>query len=425
MTPRRKKALVLLLKIAVLLGIAEYARRQAQMGDTIAVQAATGVTLRSAGGAAVVFPERTKLEVTGRTTDARGIPQAFQVATKDGATFEIPAADVQGALPDAVPEGRWTFTLLPGIGTVLARLDWQWLFLAFALFGPPVFLMAVRWQILLLATGVDIPFFMLVRLHFLGFFFNTFMPGGVGGDVIKTVYLVRQSSQKAEAATMVVIDRVVGLFGLLIMAGVVVLVQYRMLHSLALPIGAVCLSASAGFALFFSAGFRRLIHYDALLARLPRADVLGRIDAALYGLRKKKASLAMALGLTIALQFLEVIAVSFAGRSLGIYRAHLSHYLAFVPIGFVINSLPISFGGVGLMEGTFLTLFRDAGVATATEGFMLGVITRLLVLGWGLLGVFSALFPPARNDDAIAPLAPAETPALGPTPSAHGERSSR
>jgi len=130
----------------------------------------------------------------------------------------------------------------------------------------------------------------------------------------------------------------------------------------------------------------------------------------------------MALGLTISLQFLEVIAVSFAGRSLGIYRAHLSHYLAFVPIGFVINSLPISFGGVGLMEGTFLTLFRDAGVATATEGFMLGVITRLLVVGWGLLGVFSALFPPARNDDAVAP---AETPALGPTPSAHGERSSQ
>jgi uncharacterized protein (TIRG00374 family) len=424
MSPRRKKALVLLLKIAVLLGVAEYARRQAQVADAVAVLAPDGVALTSAAGATVFFPEHTKLAVKGRTTDPRGAPQVFQVGSKNGATFEIPAADVQGAVPGGSAEGRFTFTLLPGVGTVLARLDWQWLILAFALFGPPIFLMAVRWQILLLATGVNVPFFTLVRLHFLGFFYNTFMPGGVGGDVIKTVYLVRQSSQKAEAATTVVTDRVVGLFGLLIMAGVVVLVQYRIMHSLALPIGAVCLSASAGFALYFSPGFRRLIRYDALLARLPRADVLGRIDAALYGLRKKKASLAMALGLTIALQFLEVIAVSFAGRSLGLHRARLSHYLAFVPIGFVINSLPISFGGVGLMEGAFLTLFRDAGVATATEGFMLGVITRLLIVGWGLLGVFSALFPPQPGDEAASSPTPAESPALGATPPAHAERSS-
>jgi hypothetical protein len=59
------------------------------------------------------------------------------------------------------------------------------------------------------------------------------------------------------------------------------------------------------------------------------------------------------------------------------------------------------------MEGAFLTLFRDAGVATATEGFMLGVLARLLVVGWSVFGALSALFPPER----------AETEAPAPAPS--------
>ena len=56
---------------------------------------------------------------------------------------------------------------------------------AFAMFGPALFLMAVRLQLLLAAGGVTVPFLTLVRLHYLGFFFNTFiidsplMEGGI------------------------------------------------------------------------------------------------------------------------------------------------------------------------------------------------------------------------------------------------------
>jgi uncharacterized protein (TIRG00374 family) len=254
--------------------------------------------------------------------------------------------------------------------------------------------MVVRWRILLRASGIDVPFFVLVRLHYLGFFFNTFMPGGSGGDVVKAVYLTRHCARKAEAATVVVVDRAVGMIGLVALAAVVVIAVPQVRSGVAVPIAVFSLALTVGFALFFSPTFRRLIRYDEILARLPRADVLGRIDAALYALRSQKGALLAALALTVALQLVEVIAVSFAGRSLGLGRATFAHYLAFVPIGYVVNALPISFGGVGLMEGAFLTLFRDAGAATATQAFMLAVAARLLVVGWGLLGAVSALFPP-------------------------------
>jgi uncharacterized protein (TIRG00374 family) len=231
----------------------------------------------------------------------------------------------------------------------------------------------------------------------MAFFFNTFMPGGAGGDIIKAVYVTRHSAQKTEAATMVLIDRVVGLVGLLVMAGGVVLFDYEEMHGIAAQVGTISIALAVAAVLFFSVQFRKLIRYEAIIARLPRSEMFQRVDTALVNLLKKRTKLLSALALTLALQLMEVVGVWIAGQALGLHRARFVHYLAFVPIGYLFNALPISFGGIGLMEGAYLKLFRDAGVATATQGFMLGVLARLIVVGWSLLGAFSALFPPERS----------------------------
>jgi len=114
MSPRRKKALILVLKLAVLLAIAEYARRQAQTSDSLAVRDPGGVRLTSIEGAVVPLPVQTKLAVTARTTGPRGEPRSYLVAGPHGSAFEIGAADVQGADAHAPAEGPYRFTLLPG-----------------------------------------------------------------------------------------------------------------------------------------------------------------------------------------------------------------------------------------------------------------------------------------------------------------------
>jgi len=394
MNPRWKKVVVVVLKVAILCGIVEYARRQSQLGDEIAVSQEHAVVVKGIDGRSIEVAAGARLkvvEVAG--ADPRLV---YRVATADGTLADVAASDVQGS--PAVSGKDAPFSLLPGMRSLFAHLDFGMVGWAFALFGPALFLMAVRLRLLLGAGGVTVPFWTLVRLHYLGFFFNTFMPGGAGGDIIKAVYLARHSPRKAEGATMVLIDRVVGVFGLLIMAGGVVLADYRELHGIAVQVGTISLILTGGFALYFSATFRRLVRIETLIARLPRADFIARVDAALYGLRHRKATLLSALGLTIALQLLEVIGISIAGQGVGIHQATFAHYLAFVPIGYLFNALPLSFGGIGLMEGAYLKLFRDAGVATATQGFMLGVLARLVVIAWSLVGALSAVFPPAVED---------------------------
>jgi hypothetical protein len=422
MNPRLKKAVIVIVKITILTAILEYARRQSQTTDEIALPTAESeaaatlsdrgalvgdpphreFVLRAVDGRTVRLAPGARLPVVEKPRGTATLEDVYRARTPDGAVIAISAADVQGTQGAA---SNAAFTLLPSWRTLFENVDKTKVAWAVLAFGPALFLMAVRLQLLLLASGVHVPFFTLVRLHYLGFFFNSFMPGGAGGDIVKAVYLMRHSTEKETAATMIFIDRVVGLVGLLLMGGSVVLFASEGLGGVGLEIGAVSLALGFGSVLFFSAWFRKVIRYDAIISRLPRAAILKKVDAALLSLRERKGAIAAALSLTVALQLLEVFGLYVAGGALGLHRAKFAHYLAFVPIGYLANSIPISFGGVGLMEGAFLKLFRDAGVASATQGFMLGVLARFIVLVWSLLGAVSALFPP-RHPQALAGATP-------------------
>jgi glycosyltransferase 2 family protein len=425
MNPRVKKAAILIVKVAILAGILEYARRHSQTTDEIAVpsvDSAAGAVLADRGalsgrpphqefvlagvdGREVRLAPGARLTVVERRLGSPAAGAIYRARNADGSLIDIPASELQG-IEGAAPGAP--YTLLPSWRTLFANADKAKIGLATLAFGPALFLMAVRLQFLLVATGVRVPFFTLLRLHYLGFFFNSFMPGGAGGDIVKAVYLLRHSAKKEAAATMIFIDRVIGLVGLLLLGGAVVLFAGDRIEGVGFEIGAVSLALGAGSIVFFSAWFRRLIQYDAIISRLPRAAILKKVDTALLSLRDHKGAVMSALCLTIALQLMEVVGLWLAGGALGIHRARFTHYVAFVPIGYLANAIPISFGGVGLMEGAFLKLFRDAGVATATQGFMLGVLARIIVLVWSLLGAVSALFPPPHPEAIAGPTRAAE-----------------
>ena len=418
MNPRAKKVAVAIVKIAILATILEYARRQSQTTDEIALpssESEAAMVLARRGSAEGDPPHQTFVlkDVDGRpirlapgarlpVVEPQGSEEppggVYRARTPDGAVVEIAAPDVQGT-QGAAPTAP--FTLLPSWRTLLQNVDTGKLGLGVLAFGPALLLMAVRLQVLLVASGVHVPFFTLLRLHYLGFFYNSFMPGGAGGDIIKGVYLLRHSTEKEAAATMIFIDRVIGVIGLLLLGGAVVLFANERIEGVGFQIGAVSLALGFGSVVFFSSWFRRLIRYDAIISRLPRAAIFKKVDAALLSLRDRKGAVATAIALTVGLQLLEVFGIYLAGSALGLRRATFAHYLAFVPIGYLANAIPISFGGVGLMEGAFLKLFRDAGVATATQGFMLGVLARIIVLLWSLVGAVSALFPPPHPENLV------------------------
>ncbi|MEC7885937.1 MAG: lysylphosphatidylglycerol synthase transmembrane domain-containing protein [Pseudomonadota bacterium] len=83
-----------------------------------------------------------------------------------------------------------------------------------------IILASLKWWILLVSANYNIPFLMAYFLYSTGLFFNNFMPGGTGGDIIKGVYLYKfvAKSQRTGALFTIIIDRIIGLHALTIIA---------------------------------------------------------------------------------------------------------------------------------------------------------------------------------------------------------------
>src|SRR5262249_24521893 len=83
-----------------------------------------------------------------------------------------------------------------------------------------VLLTFVRWYILVRAQDLPFAFPNALRLGLVGYFFNTMLPGSVGGDLVKATFLAREQSRRTVAVATVLLDRAVGLCGLFWLAAI-------------------------------------------------------------------------------------------------------------------------------------------------------------------------------------------------------------
>ena len=71
-----------------------------------------------------------------------------------------------------------------------------------------------RWYFLVRAVGLSFRLVDALRLGFVGFFYNAFLPGSVGGDIIKAAFLAREQSRRTVAVATVIMDRAIAVWGL-------------------------------------------------------------------------------------------------------------------------------------------------------------------------------------------------------------------
>ncbi len=106
-----------------------------------------------------------------------------------------------------------------GLGETLValrRADLRYLLAAFLLYILSLIIRAYRWFVLLHSLDPTIPFGRLLRLYFVGAFFNAFLPTTYGGDVVRALELTRDTDASASVGT-VLLDRMTGLLMLFVM----------------------------------------------------------------------------------------------------------------------------------------------------------------------------------------------------------------
>src|SRR6202051_4881600 len=84
-----------------------------------------------------------------------------------------------------------------------------------------------RWHVLLKVQKIHLTLPRLTGLFFIGMFYNQFLPGGTGGDIVKTYLLWKETPGKKPGALLAVLfDRMIGLIALIIITGVLIFLRY-------------------------------------------------------------------------------------------------------------------------------------------------------------------------------------------------------
>ncbi|HUP58522.1 MAG TPA: lysylphosphatidylglycerol synthase transmembrane domain-containing protein, partial [Bdellovibrionota bacterium] len=103
--------------------------------------------------------------------------------------------------------------------TKQALFDWEHMALAVGVSAVALALGMMRWQWLLRAQDIHLPFFRTIQLTLIGNFFNVALPGAVSGDLVKAFYIGKEvEGKRARAFGAILFDRVVGVSALVIVS---------------------------------------------------------------------------------------------------------------------------------------------------------------------------------------------------------------
>lgn len=253
-----------------------------------------------------------------------------------------------------------------------------------------------RWRRFLLSQNLQIRFRQAFQLTLIGTFFNFAMPGGVGGDLVKGYYITRNSPEaKMKAAMTVLMDRLIGLFAMLLLSILTMLIHWQQVSSepKLLLIFQLLFILFAGFLLFWAMIFSRRLHglgwVEKVLSVLPKGGSLIRTYEALTEYRHTKSVFIVTFFLSLAAQITSIIFFIVAGFGLGYTEIPVGIYLFVVPIAFMVQAVPISPAGVGVGQAASFYLFDLVSPGSGSVG---PAATTAFQLGQFIFGLAGAYF---------------------------------
>lgn len=276
--------------------------------------------------------------------------------------------------------------------------------LGFAFYGLIMLLNAVRWQMLLKAQNLLLSLMTAFRLSMTGFFFNCVLPGAISGDIVKIAMASRNyPDRKTEITLTILLDRIIGMFGLFFAATLATLISPQLLQQLHetapglfLVVMLVNLGTAGSLGLMLVFLLKPLLlswkPVTALLSVLSRITpaflrrLISRLDAALEMYRQQKRVLFVHLLYSTIIHLLCAASIMSIGRAIGENAMTAMQYNLTIQIADASGILPITPAGLGLRDSvsaTFLQCFKINPPAIAGS---IPVIYSLVIFAWGLLG---------------------------------------
>lgn len=244
---------------------------------------------------------------------------------------------------------------------------------------------AYQWQYLLLAEQIHVGLVKLVKLYLIGTGFSHFLPTGMGGDVVKALYVGRESGNYAGSASAVVMTRLTGFFGMQLVAFSALIIWHAYFNG-ELVLWAILLSLLVGGMLggviLLTAVLPRVLKKSWMKNRI-LANIIPVGDALI---RAMKRPLFLVTATLIGVVFWILSALNYYVYAQAL-RMDVPIYFYFVaiPIVSLVAFLPITINGFGLRESAFVYIFATMHVP-ATNSLLLALLMDVQVLFFGAIG---------------------------------------
>jgi uncharacterized membrane protein YbhN (UPF0104 family) len=276
----------------------------------------------------------------------------------------------------------------PRLWSYVRTASIAWMIAALGLYLLMVLASAWRWGLLLDAQGVHVPGRRLTESFLVATFFNNFLPSNIGGDVVRITDTAKDARSRTLAAIVVLMDRGIGLLGLVLLAAIAASVATTSgplgegpVPSWMLWTGFAVATAVSAPAVFAPGALERVL---APLRRVHPEWVGARLEAlggVLERFRQAPGSLFWCFVGALGVQALLVAFYAAVAHSIGVAVSPW-HMAIVVPMSFLVQMLPISVNGLGLREATFSLYFSRLGLPIEAA-----LVVSLL--GAGLVMVFS------------------------------------
>jgi len=275
---------------------------------------------------------------------------------------------------------------------VTARIDF--IVVAFLITSLIYGVLLFRWLAFIRAMGLHVSFLTVSRFHFLGVFFNSFLPTGVGGDLVKVIGLCAHTKKKPKVVASAVVDRLVGFLGMVAVATVAFVLGYRLINDLTLMSSVVVL-------MFLSGGITLGLFHERIYSfgcqvfkPFPKfREKLMEMHYAIAALKDRRGVIYLTMAYSALAQVTLVVAYFFLAKALH-QDVIFMYFLVFTPLICVTTSVP-SIGGLGVREAATVFLFAKAGIAPGVA-VSISLMVYLFTICVGILGmVFYGLTRPS------------------------------
>jgi len=288
---------------------------------------------------------------------------------------------------------------------------WPWLVTGIVMTFLGLAACAVRWGKILAAQGLRFSPSKVLHIFMVGQFFNAFMLGACGGDIVRAYYAAKdQEGKRMEAVTSILMDRGIGLFSMVLFCCLMIPFRIHIFldHEGPRDTGFLMIFFLLGAVLGFFILFRKnVFEHFRFFHRLENNTRLGSLIRKTYEAfflfkgNHRLLIISVALSM-LSMAFLTLACWSF-GRALDI-PVPVVDYFALFPIISVLMAVPITPGSIGVREGLFVSLFR-AVMVDRPHAILLSLTVYAGGVLWSFVGGLVYLcFTPASEKHFTEPL---------------------